>query len=198
MDMRGFVYVFLMTVCIVGSLLQAKGQNYTSETIENEYEVLTSRFTTLAEFLTSYDGLGEFCANPDFRTETISVLSYLHHYDSLVLKLMLDPTSGIEVSHREFKKTISDIQKFEEDYSVESFVGLLKESCITRNSMERDSENLRKESGVYSYDGQKLMLETKLNKYMKHIVKRVSAIDEHVHLIHPDQLQNVRILARNN
>ncbi|MEQ8471222.1 MAG: hypothetical protein RIC35_08550 [Marinoscillum sp.] len=188
--------ILVIVICSIG-YLDASSQRYASVTIEQDYQLLTERFSELANTLASYDGMGEFCAEPDFRAETISILSYLHHYDSLVLQLMLDPTSGMDISHREFKKTMADIQKFEDDYSVEAFVDVLKESCLARNAMEKDADDLRKESGVYSYDGQKLILETKLAKYMKHLVKRLVAIEEHIHLIHPDQLQNVRILAEN-
>lgn len=193
--MKTFTYTTTLIILLVVNS-QALAQKYASATIEQDYELLTERFSELAEDLNSYDGLGEFCANPDVRSETIAVLSYLHHYDSLVLQLLLDPTSGVQISHRDFKKTMKDIQEFEEDYSLESFVGFLKESCITRNAMERDAEDLKRESGIYSYDGQMLMLETKLAKYVKHVVKKVQAIDDHVHMIHPDQLQNVRILAQ--
>ena len=166
-------------------------------TIEEEFEVLTERWRTIVGQLETYDGLGAFCQSPDFRKESVEVLSTIHHLDSLILDMMLDPTSGLEVSKHDFRKTLKDIYKFEEDYGVRSFIAFLKESCITRNDLEANAESLRNESGMYSYDSQIMMLETRLGKYLKHMMTKVGSIDEHIHHIHPDQLYDIEILAKN-
>ncbi|WP_421871216.1 hypothetical protein [Marinoscillum sp.] len=165
--------------------------------IEQEFDRLTYRWQTISDELITYSGLGDFCASPDFRKETVEVLSTVHHLDSLVLDMMLDPTSGLEVSSREFKKTLKDIYEFEEEYGVRAFIDFLKESCLTRNDLEANTEALKGEVGAYSYDGQVMMLETRLTKYIKHLTNKIESIDEHVHHIHPDQLREIKILAQN-
>ena len=166
-------------------------------TIEEEFDVLTERWRMIVGQLETYDGLGAFCQSPDFRKESVEVLSTIHHLDSLILDMMLDPTSGLEVSKHDFRKTLKDIYKFEEEYGVRSFIAFLKESCITRNDLEANADDLRNESGMYSYDSQVLMLETRLGKYLKHMMSKVESIDEHIHHIHPDQLSDIQILAQN-
>ena len=58
-------------------------------------------------------------------------------------------------------------------------------------------ETLKNESGMYSYDGQVIMLETRLSKYLKHLTKKVDMIEEHIHHIHPDQLLDIKLISQN-
>ena len=166
--------------------------------IEDEYDRLTAKWLEVSDGLKTYDGLSEFCANPNYRNDIITVLEHLHHYDSLVLDLLLDPTANTsDISHHEYKRSLSDIQKLEGDFDMNTFISFLKTSCLTRRDLERDKEDLKKESGIYSYDGQLLMLETQLGKFLKHIDKKVVLVDEHVHKIHNDQIRPLRLLSDN-
>ena len=72
------------------------------------------------------------------------------------------------------KKT--DIEKFEGDYDLKGFISFLRESCTTRNQLERDKEDLKKEVGMHSYDGQVMMLEAEVNKFLKKIVNKTQVI----------------------
>ena len=185
-------------VLIVGWLMMCQA-SFSQEvvSIEEDFEVLTQQWHQVSDRLVTYEGLGQFCGSPDFRQESIQILSTIHHIDSLIMDLMMDPTSGLEVSKQEYKKTLDDIRKFESEYGIRSFIEFLRESCLTRNELEANIDDLKNENGIYSYDGQVLMLETRLEKYLKHLGKKVDAIDEHVHHIHPDQLKAIKLLAAN-
>ncbi|MEQ8583218.1 MAG: hypothetical protein RIC30_10215 [Marinoscillum sp.] len=165
--------------------------------IEAEYDRLTAKWLEVSDGLKTYEGLSEFCTNNNYRANIIAVLEHLHHYDSLVLDLLQDPTVNTGISHHEYKRSLADIQKLEGDFDMKTFISFLKTSCITRRDLERDKEDLKKESGMYSYDGQLLMLETQLGKFLKHIDKKVVLVDEHVHRIHPDQIRPLQLLSDN-
>lgn len=169
----------------------------TAVNIEDDFDLLTAEWLSASGELKTYNGLDRFCTSPDFRETTLDVLDLLHHYDSLVLEILLDPSYDLEISHREYKHTIKDIQEFEEEYSIKDFVAFLRKSCGTRNDLERNKEDLIKESGMYSYDGQILVLETQLRQFLKHIDKKVIAIDDHLHLIHVDQLRPFKPVTEN-
>ena len=156
--------------------------------IESQYTALTETWLEYSEQLKSYEGLCYLCDDKGFRQNTFTILNQLHHYDSLILDVLLDPTIHLEISHREYQKTIKEIQKFEEEYSIKSMIRFLKESCLASRDLEKNKETYLKESGVYSYDGQILMLETQLHKYMKQIDKRVSNISKHLHRIDGEQI----------
>ena len=175
-----------------------KGQSYVSVNIEEEYEFLTEHWLKMSEDISHYYGLSAFCTNSEYRAYTSEVLELLHHYDSMVLDLLKDPTADIDISSHEYKKTMKDIEKFEGDYDLKGFISFLRESCITRNQLERDKEDLKKEVGMYSYDGQVMMIETEVNKFLGKIDKRILAINKHIHHIHPDKVKPFRMVSAND
>lgn len=167
-------------------------QLYEAEALPNvrdRYDMLTGRWQGISAQLENYEGLGRFCDNAQFREQTLHTLSLIHHYDSLVMRSLLDPSKSLDVSHGEIKHTLKDIHKFEEKYGVKSFLEHLKSNCIMYREIESDKEASQKDTGVYSYDGQKLILETELNTYMKHVSKRVEAIEKHLHLLDINDLK---------
>lgn len=183
---------------ILGLLISttASAQHVASTSIEEEYDYLTAKWLEASLDLKEYSGLTTFCKDASYKEQTIGLLETLHHYDSLVLDIINDPANIGSISHKEYKKTFKDIEKFETNYGIKEFISLLNESCATRRDLERNKKDLSKESGMYSYDGQLLVLETQLRKFLKHIDKKVVAIDEHLHLIHPDQIKSIKLLAR--
>lgn len=162
----------------------------TSSKLEEDFDLLTSEWLNVSGELKTYSGLNRFCINADFRQETMDILGLLHHYDSLVLQILLDPSYDLDISHREYKHTIKDIQKFEEEFSIKKFIDHLRESCAARNELERSKDDLVKGSNVHSYDGQILVLETDIRRFLNHIDKKVIAIDDHLHMIHVDQVKS--------
>lgn len=167
----------------------ATAQDYNSYDIEQEFDFLTGEWLKVSGELKTYSGLAHFCKSPDFRTKTTDILELIHHYDSIVLAILKDPTLEMDVSHREYKQTVRDIENFEADYGIKTFLGFLKESCGTWRDLEQNKSDLVNESGMYSYDGQILVLETGLRKFLKHIDKRLIAIDDHVQLIPLEEVE---------
>jgi len=157
--------------------------------IEKEYDVLTERWLEVSKELKNYAGLSGFCVQADFRNHTVGILKQLHHYDSVVLEFLHDPATEILIGHHEYKVVMHEIQSFETKYGIKSFIEFLRESCVTRNDLEKNKKTLELESGMYSYDGQIAVLEADITKFLHHIDKRVVSIDKHLHRIHPDRFQ---------
>lgn len=195
MDLKTIFQQKIILVTLI--LLTHKGMAQMATNIEEDFDFLTAEWLDVSGELKTYGGLERFCTSADFREKSIDILSLLHQYDSLVLEILLDPSYDLEISHREYKHTIKDIQKFEEEFSIQDFIAFLKKNCRTWKDLERNREDLMKASGAYSYDGQRLVLETQLRKFLKHIDKKIIAIDDHVHLIHIDQVRPFGSLSEN-
>lgn len=157
--------------------------------IEQEYDILTEKWLEVSKELKSYSGLSGFCVQPEFRNHAVGMLKQLHHYDSVVLEFLYDPATEILIGHHEYKVIMHEISSFETKYGIKSFLDFLRESCVTRNDLEKNKKTLELESGMYSYDGQIAVLEADITKFLHHIDKRVVSIDKHLHRIHPDRFQ---------
>lgn len=189
----------LLTVLGIWFVLLTPAQAQTLEeisSVEEHFDMLTSEWLRVSGDLKTYDGLSFFCGDPAFRDHTIGILSQIHHYDSLVLELFTSGAAAVsEVNKKTQRHTIKDIEAFEEKYSVKAFMNHLRESCGTRNEIERNKDELQKASGMYSYDGQILLIETEIRKYLKHIDKVVIALDDHVHMLHLDDVKAFKLLT---
>lgn len=192
------VIPYILTLAMLSFSVKGFSQTYVAVNVEEEYDFLTNHWLKMSADISHYYGLSAFCTNSEYRTYTIEVLKLLHHYDSLVLDLLKDPTAAIDISSHEYKKTMKDIEKFEGDYDLKEFIAFLRESCITRNELERDKENLKNEVGMYSYDGQVMMLETEVNKFLNKIDKRILSINKHIHHIHPDKVKPFKMVSAND
>ncbi|MEP0984111.1 hypothetical protein [Ekhidna sp.] len=175
--------VSVLAALILGSLTSLKAQN-----VEDQYEELTNKWLEVSLALKNYDGLSQFCQNPEFREYSITILRDLHHFDSVIIDFLHEPTTELLIGKKEYQKTLKDINNFEVKYSNQAFLNFLRESCITRNDLEKNKEELKKDIGMNSFDGQVLVLESGLSKYLKHIDKRILAIEKHMHMIHPDRI----------
>jgi FPC/CPF motif-containing protein YcgG len=187
--MRIYSFIILLALIAIGGKLQA--QNH----IEEMYDKLTEEWLQASKGLKSYAGLGDFCTHVEQRKKILDILHQLHHYDSLVLEILLKHEHELDGSHKEHLKTLKDIEKFEHKFTARGFIGFLRESCVTRADLEKNKTILQKEVGTNSYDGQIHILETHLIKFLKHIDHRVLAIDHHIHKIHPDHVLTKEQLA---
>ncbi len=160
-----------------------------SQDIEQQYANLTDQWLELSEILQSYEGLSAFCKTPELRDYSLDILSQLHHYDSVVLEFLHEPDTETVIGSKEYRRSLKDIEKFENDYDNRSFMAFLRNSCIARNELEKDKEELVNGYGSDSYDGQVLVLENELGKFMRHLDRRIVHIEKHLHLIHPDRFQ---------
>ncbi len=144
---------------------------------------LTYKWDDEAKGLNNYEGLAKFCINEEYRLGIINLLKDIHHYDSVLYDRLIKVTRTGKSNH-EIKKTIDEIEKFEEGYDMRSFIHFLHTECSARKEIEHNAEDLKDEIGFYSYDGQIYVLENELSRYVNHITKRVDHIREHVHHLH--------------
>lgn len=171
----------LFTVIAFTLFFCAMAQDAT-ETLGQKIDELTYQWDEEAVGLNNYPGLSRFCTSAEYRGEIITLLQDIHHYDS-VLYNRLSTAARFNNDH-EIKSTLKEIEKFEGDYDMKSFIHFLHEECELRNEIEHNAEELKNDIGANSYDGQIYIIETELNKYIKHITKRVDNIRKHVHHLH--------------
>lgn len=155
--------------------------------IEDYYDDLTTDWLELSGVIKTYEGLSAFCTNDGFRTYAMDLLGSIHHCDSVVLDFLQEPGTEAILGAHLYRETLKEIWEMELKYSSLEFVTHLKESCKSRNQLEHEKRNLVNETGANGYDGQILLLEADLNKYLKHIDKRIKSMDEYIHKIHPDR-----------
>lgn len=186
-------YILFLYTLVIGTVAMA--QHEVPVSLEDQYDAITAEWLSQSGQLKTYSGLTDICTDAEYRKQTIEILSIIHHYDSLVLDALNDPANIMKIDHKEYASSMKDITKFETEYGVRSFISHLKTSCETRLDLERNKEDLRKESGQYSYDGQILVLETEIRKYLKHLDKKVIRIDDHLHLLHLEDVKKYEMLG---
>jgi len=143
---------------------------------------LTYDWDKESKTISNYTGLLAFCNNLEYRNSIIELLNEIHHIDSVLYERAKQASK--RSSNSEIEKLIKDIEKFESQYSMRKFLVHLKEECVTQKEIEKNKVYTKNEVGEESYDGQILLLENELHKYIKHITKRVDTIRKHVHHLH--------------
>ncbi len=172
------LFLSLFGICTVSTSL-AQEQ---SSTIGQEIDEITFNWDIEAKNLNDYDGLTQFCKDVDYRTNIISLLNQIHHYDSVLYDRLV---KAQRFNHdKEIEKTLKEISKFEDKYSMKSFIHFLHEECVAQKDIEKNSIDSKNDFGTNSYEGQIYIVETELNKFIKHITKRVDHVREHVHHLH--------------
>lgn len=181
---------FLITnVFLVGFLQAQEPTAQQQRSLEKEFDQLVVEWEKLSDELKTYSGLETYCTNDQYKANVVNMLSLIHHYDSLVLDIITDPSEMAKLDAKEQKKTKDEIEKFESEYSTTAFIIKLKDECKFRKEIERNKEESKNDFGMNSYDGQILVLETDLQKYVKHIDSRLEHIDDHVHKLHIDNVR---------
>ncbi|HCX21626.1 MAG: hypothetical protein CMB80_34550 [Flammeovirgaceae bacterium] len=169
-------------VVMAGSSILGLAQSNESASIGEAIDNLTSKWDSEAKSLRTYDGLIKFCDDQEYRFGLIEMLNEVHHYDSVLYDRL---TKAQRYNHsKEIEKTLKDISKFEKDYSMKDLIHFLHSECVEKNKIEKNAAELRNDIGENSYDGQVYLIEVELNKYIKHITKRVDIIRDHVHHLH--------------
>lgn len=147
-------------------------------------EELTYNWDDEAVKLNNYGGLNKFCASPEYRNEIISLLKDIHHYDSALYDRLVKASRFSK--DKEIEKTMKEIEKFETEYDMKSFLHFLHEECVRVKDIEHNADISKNDIAENSYDGQVYLVETELNKYIKHITKRMDHIRKHIHHLHLD------------
>ncbi|SNT04128.1 hypothetical protein SAMN05421640_2125 [Ekhidna lutea] len=177
------------------TLLEARTQSYVTVNLEEEYLFLVEEWDEISEGLSTYYGLSAFCTNEEYRTQVLDILDMVHYYDSIVLDVLKDPTTEIQISSRKYGKMMDELFAFSDEHSKAEFISFMRKFCVERNNLEKDKDALKHEVGMYSYDGQILLIETDLNKYMKRMAKGVESINEYVQELAPSTLEPVDVVV---
>ena len=112
----------------------------------------------------------------------ISTIQKFHHLDSLILdKIKASSEKGLKDIEKE-------IEKFESKYSVKSFVKHLKQECRERREIERSKRESKQEFGNESYDAQRIIVETEIERYVSNMNSRITHIKKHIHHLPTDVL----------
>lgn len=156
----------------------------TSFSQENEADIvkaiddLTINWDNEAKTLQTYEGLGSFCGQSQYRKKIISMLDEIHHYDTLLYGIVTRKFNAN--GDKEAKATLDDIETLESDYTTRSFRKFIHQECNTYNDIEK---NLGAAKGP-EYEEEVKALEAELKKYVVEITKQIDLIDEHVHHLH--------------
>ncbi len=167
---------------VITSTLLFSAQAQETKTLGATIDELTYNWDTEAENLNSYDGLTEFCVNTEYRVGIVELLNEIHHYDSVLYDRLVKAQRFKK--DKEIEKTLKEISKFEDQYSMKNLIHFLHEECDIRKDIEKNADESRNDLGANSYSGQIYIVETELNKYIKHITKRLDHVREHVHHLH--------------
>lgn len=152
------------------------------ESLGKTIEELTLQWDKEADKLNNYNSLHQFCLAAEYRNEIITLLNNIHHYDS-VLYDRLSKAARFN-KDREIQKTLTEIETFEKEYDMQTFLHFLHNECIAVKEIEKSAKETRNDIGEYSYDSQVYRVETELNKFIKQITKRMDHIRKHVHHLH--------------
>ncbi len=174
--------IFLLFFSASLFLLQAsKAQEQeTPEELLQHFEELYNKWHELEPGLGNYEGFKKYCTHREYKAVVHEVMRKLHHYDSIILSKAND--LSYEMDHKERKKILKEITKFETKYSTKKFIKVLKTECHERHEIEHSKKDSKGDFADASYDGQKIILETELYKYSRHITKRIDHI--HTYLNH--------------
>ena len=151
--------------------------------IKEQFDYITLDWIGKSERLKTYAGINEYCQNPAFRETVNDLLNEIHAYDSMIIAKLSDPTSYLNFNAKEERKTLSDIQSLESVYGTATFIDKMRESCVFRNEIEEDADDLRNGVGYESYDAKVLLLETDVTRYLKKIDKLILKVDDHLHVL---------------
>ena len=151
-----------------------------SKSIVKVIDNLTVRWDETAIKLKNYQGIQEFCLNPEFRNETVQLLDKIHHWDTtlyFIVQEKFDTTKDKEAA-----ATLRDIEKLETEYSTENFKIFIQEECQILKIINEsfDQETIKK------YEKEIRAFERELVKYINNITYRIDIIDVHVHHLRLD------------
>ncbi len=182
--------IFLLASCFV--FAQNKDTESGEHTLEKDYDLLVVAWENLSAELKTYSGLQSYCKSDEYKKSTIDILEQIHHYDTLILDVISSKEALAKLDEKEKASTLKEIEKFESEYSVLAFIAKLTEECKYSREIEKEKKYSKTDIGANSYDGQILLLETDLSKFINHIDTRVEHIDDHIHKLHIDNVRTFK------
>lgn len=170
----------------LATFITALSTNYCSPLLAQDsasvvavFDDLVTRWDLLASDLGSYEGLNRYCTEKEYQDNVISILEDIHHYDSVLYDAIARKARFSNNS--EMKKTLKQIEEFETEFKGPSFMKKLHDECVGRREIEKSRSETKNDIGMNSYDGQVMVLEADLHKYVIHITKLMDHIKDHVH-----------------
>jgi hypothetical protein len=158
-----------------------------AKTLYEKFDLLAADWLKVSGEMKTYSGLDYYCRIPEYRNKTLDLLHQIHSYDSLILEVMNNPNRIANPNEKELKNTLKDITELEKEYSLVEFKNQLKSSCDFRKDIEKNKKSSKRDFADDSYDGQILILETEIRRFLKHIDNLVLKIDDHLLLLHIDE-----------
>ncbi len=171
--MRTTIVFFVLCISFVSMAQGLEGQ------LDKKIDQVTYDWDMEADKLETYEGLRFLCEDRTYRDRIITLLKDIHHLDTVLYGVLIDLSRTSD--DKEIKKTLKDIQKFEEEYDTKSFIQFMSSECKASKGIETNADDTRNEVGITSYSGQVYVLETELFNYVRHVTKRVDKIRVHVH-----------------
>jgi len=181
-------YSLLFIFPLLFSFSYAQTDQSDKESLEKEFDAVAKEWHQLSEKIDNYDGLGDYCTNDAFKNQVLASIQRIHHFDSLIMDKLKSPTF-VHENLREERKTLKNVEEFESEYSIPSFVKHLKKECHDRHEIEKNRKKTLNEVGSESYSGQVYLVELELYKYIHHIDKRLLHIEKHLHKVHIDDVR---------
>lgn len=155
--------------------------------IEDQFDDLASSWLEESGRLKTYQGVQQYCANKEYRQSVDATMQKIHWYDSLILSKLTDHDTYVKWNQKQEKKAVKDISEMENDFGIKQFHEHMRETCRFRNQIEKGDQEVSAELGVDAHDGQVLIFESLLRKYLNKIDKLVLRIDDHLHVLHVDR-----------
>ncbi|MEL7148324.1 MAG: hypothetical protein AAFO69_18265, partial [Bacteroidota bacterium] len=170
---------FILSMCLIP--LCGFAQSDSSSLLAHIDEV-TDKWNEISEDMSTYRGLQEYCRNPSYKSAVLETLNGIHHYDTVIYNVLVKKNRFSK--SKEIQHALKDIKKFETKYSPRNLIEFLHEECRFRRDIEKNKDESKTSFGAESYDGQITILETELQKYVKHVTKLVAHINKHSHHLH--------------
>ena len=137
--------------------------------------------------LKTYQGVANYCLQKEYRNSINETLKIIHHYDSMILSKLEDPEAYSSWNLKEEKKAVKDLYEMEAEFSAKNFIVHMTDTCKFRKDIEKGSKEVSAELGIDSQDGQVIILESELRRYLSKIDKLILHIDDHLHILHIDK-----------
>ena len=171
--------LFLIILCI--SPFIGFAQKDSSSLLAHIDEV-TNKWNDVSDEMSTYRGLQQYCSNRAYKDNILETLNGIHHYDTVIYNVLVKKNRFSK--SKDIDHALRDIKKFETKYHPSKFINFLHEECKFRRDIEKNKDESKTSFGSESYDGQIVILETELQKYVKHVTKLVAHINKHSHHLH--------------
>ena len=143
-----------------------------------EFNQVVQEWGIISATLGSYAGLERYCDDRNYRNDVDALLGAIHHYDTLMYGI-IRKMALCSAPMPSFKKALREIEKVEEEVSLEDFHKHLNDDCRHRSVIERDRKKIRNDLHINSYDGQVLIIENDIRQYVEKITHVIELINKH-------------------